>query len=150
MGEHIGGETFRLAEYSLQTSAGSEQHFVRDPAQNQAQLEAFFSRTGQDYGRFNYLGEWHSHPLFDALPSATDLKAMQSIVEDEAVGANFLILLVVKRNSRRRLDMSATVFVPHAAPRQVEVETEMAGGGTTLCRWLSAMRHDVRVRTPRL
>lgn len=150
MGEHIESETFRLADYSLQTSAGSEQHFVRDPAQNQAQLEAFFRRTGQDYGRFNYLGEWHSHPLFEALPSATDLEAMQSIVEDEAVGANFLILLVVRRRSRRRLDISATVFLPRAAPRQVEVEPETAWGGTALCRWLSVLCHDVKVRTPRL
>ena|ERR1019366_1321347 len=91
MGEHVRDETFRVLEISVQRSGGSQSCFIRDPRSHQAQLQKFFAHTGRDYSRFNYLGEWHSHPSFDPLPSATDVATMQSIVDDPEVGANFLV-----------------------------------------------------------
>jgi [CysO sulfur-carrier protein]-S-L-cysteine hydrolase len=56
--EHVGDDTFRLVGLSVQTTGGSTTHFVRDPAEHRAFLDAFFDRTGHDYARYNYFGEW--------------------------------------------------------------------------------------------
>jgi integrative and conjugative element protein (TIGR02256 family) len=93
MGEHIGDELFRVVEISVQRSGGTAACFIRHPNEHKAQLERFFAQTGNDYARFNYLGEWHSHPSFEPAPSETDVCTMQSIVEDPEVGVNFLVLL---------------------------------------------------------
>src|SRR5271170_5137069 len=110
MGEHLSDELFRVTEISIQRAGGTHACFVRDPKDHKAQLETFFARTGKDYARFNYLGEWHSHPSFEAIPSATDFRTMQSIVEDSDVGVNFLVLLVCKRAARGSIEATAVAF----------------------------------------
>lgn len=124
VGEHVRDETFRIADLSIQRSGGSATHFVRDLDHNSAFLKDFFARTGHDYQRFNYLGEWHSHPSFEPLPSAQDLKAMRDIVEDPNVGANFAVLLIVRLARRSTLRLSATAFSAQESPLAVEVEAE--------------------------
>ena len=124
MGEHLQESTFRIVDLSVQRSGGSAAHFVRDPAQNQAALAAFFSRTGGDYTRFNYIGEWHSHPSFEPLPSFTDLETMQSIVDDPQVGVNFLILLIPRLTRWRRMELSATGFRRNGDPFAVSLGAE--------------------------
>ena len=126
VGEYLGDETFQLADISVQRSGGSRAHFERDLAHSTAFLKEFFARTGHDYGRFNYLGEWHSHPLFAAMPSGQDLATMREIVEDPNVGANFAVLLIVRLARRSSLELSATVFRPVMAPINAEVELEIA------------------------
>jgi hypothetical protein len=49
-------------DISFQKRGGTFAHFVRDPTHHKAFLTDFFASTGKDYKRFNYLGEWHSHP----------------------------------------------------------------------------------------
>jgi integrative and conjugative element protein (TIGR02256 family) len=141
MGEHVRDEVFRVVDISVQRSGGSRAHFVRDPANHGAQLRSFFARTGRDFTRFNYLGEWHSHPMFEPLPSAVDIATMQSLVEDPAVGANFLILLIATLTAARRIEVSATLFVPKALPVSVAIEYEHADsnvrGVRRILRYLS-------------
>jgi integrative and conjugative element protein (TIGR02256 family) len=129
LGEHVEGETFRLSEVTVQRTGGSAAHFVRDPALNQRQLDEFFERTGRDYARFNYLGEWHSHPSFEPLPSTIDIQTMQSIVEDPAVGVNFLVLLIVTLKSRKYIHVSAKMFQAGVNPRDVQVTTDEVDAG---------------------
>jgi proteasome lid subunit RPN8/RPN11 len=124
LGEHVKDETFRLLEVTVQRSGGSAVHFVRDPALNREQLEDFFRRTGADYTRFNYLGEWHSHPSFEPLPSHKDIDTMQSIVEDSAVGVNFLVLLIVRLTRFRQIKVSAMMFQAGVQAKFVEVSVE--------------------------
>jgi hypothetical protein len=50
-------------------------------------LTSFFVRTNPDYRRFNYIGEWHSHPIFELEPSFKDDASMMEILLDPAVGA---------------------------------------------------------------
>lgn len=126
MGEHVSDGVFRIVEISVQTSGGEDACFTRHPREHQAQLDDFFERHGHDYQRFNYLGEWHSHPSFPPFPSGRDYRTMNSIVSDPDVGANFLVLLIVK-SRRGVLQVSATVFVPNAPAGMVAVEVE----GTT-------------------
>jgi proteasome lid subunit RPN8/RPN11 len=82
VGEHVADEEFRVVDLSVQHSGGTDSCFVRHPEKHRRFMRRFFRRTGTDYARFNYLGEWHSHPLYLAVPSATDLTQMQLIVEE--------------------------------------------------------------------
>jgi integrative and conjugative element protein (TIGR02256 family) len=144
MGEHVGDDEFRVVDISVQRTGGSIASFVRDPASHNAQLKAFFARTGGDFTRFNYLGEWHSHPMFAPVPSETDCHSMQSIVDNHDVGANFLVLLVVRLASRTKIEGTAMVFRRQLPPMNVVISAEDIGLGSRferavpswLGRWL--------------
>jgi hypothetical protein len=49
MGEHVRADAFRVVDISVQRTGGSSASFVRDPASHDAQLKAFFARTGADF-----------------------------------------------------------------------------------------------------
>jgi integrative and conjugative element protein (TIGR02256 family) len=137
MGEHVSNATFRLVDFSVQHAGGSHASFERDPMRHRAQLDEFFARTGGDYSRFNYLGEWHSHPRFAPLPSPTDVATMQSIAEDPEVGVNFLVLLIARLIGRWRLELSATAFRAGHDPIPVEVSVDRTDSATPACgSWL--------------
>ncbi|UWU75982.1 Mov34/MPN/PAD-1 family protein [Bradyrhizobium huanghuaihaiense] len=125
VGEYLCDQTFRLADISVQTSGGSRAHFERDLEHSTSFLKEFFARTGHDYSRFNYLGEWHSHPSFAAMPSGQDVATMREIVQDPKVGVHFAVLLIVRLVRRSDLELSATVFRPHATPINAEMELEV-------------------------
>lgn len=126
LGEHLGGELFSVADFSVQRSGGTHSDFTRNPEEHKAQLDRFFAETGNDFARFNYLGEWHSHPSFEPIPSGTDIQTMQSIVEDPAVGVNFLVLLVCRLGGGRRriIELSATAFRAGTSPVAVPVSID--------------------------
>lgn len=138
MGEHVCDETFRIVDVSVQRSGGSEVCFIREPKDHQDQLNSFFARTGADYARFNYLGEWHSHPSFQPLPSNTDLRTMQSIVENPEVGVNFALLLIVRRSNTRTIEASAVAFRKHVVPLAVPLMIEEFRGelDSAFLKWL--------------
>jgi integrative and conjugative element protein (TIGR02256 family) len=127
MGEHVRDEIFRVVHISVQRAGGSEACFIRDPASHKMQLDKFFEHTGADYSRFNYLGEWHSHPTFDAVPSPTDIRTMHSLVSDPAVGVNFLVLLVARLSIERQIEATAVAFRPAAPPMVVPISAEVSG-----------------------
>jgi [CysO sulfur-carrier protein]-S-L-cysteine hydrolase len=110
LGERAKPGTFRIVEITIQRSGGSFCHFVRDPKLHDKAITRFFERTGREYERFNYLGEWHSHPSFSIRPSPSDIRSMYRIVSEPAVGANFAALVIVRLASREELQMSACAF----------------------------------------
>lgn len=122
VGEHLEGETFRIAGISVQRDGGSAAHFERDPVQAKSFLDAFFAETGRDYVRFNYVGEWHSHPGFAPLPSPTDRETMYSIVEDPAADASFAVLMIARLHSFWGLQLSATGFRSGLLPDPIDLE----------------------------
>ncbi len=124
MGEHVADELFRVVEISVQRAGGTYACFIRRPEDHQEQLQKFFAEKGNDYSRFNYLGEWHSHPSFEPAPSDTDIRAMQAIVEDPDVGVNFLLLLVCKRSTAGAIEGTATAFRAASEPVPVPVTFE--------------------------
>jgi integrative and conjugative element protein (TIGR02256 family) len=139
MGEHVRDEIFRVAEISVQRAGGSEACFIRDPTSHKTQLEKFFADTGADYSRFNYLGEWHSHPTFEPVPSSTDVRTMQSLVRDPAVGVNFLVLLVARLSIERQIEATAMAFRPAGPPMVVPISAEVSsqrGSKQGLYGWL--------------
>ena len=111
MGEFLEKNRFRVADLTVQGRRGTVTAFVRVLGAALTALSRFFRNTRRQYQQFNYLGEWHSHPSFEAVPSVPDIRSMQAIVCDPKVGANFLVLLIV-RLAGERLETSLTVFWP--------------------------------------
>src|SRR5947209_3857127 len=67
--EQLRPDHFCILDFSLDPFSGSHMAFRRDPQAHQNTLDQFFRRTGRDFQRFNYLGEWDSHPSFSVRPS---------------------------------------------------------------------------------
>lgn len=124
VGEHVGADTFRIVDISFQKRGGTIGHFVRDPAHHKAFLADFFNKTGHDYKRFNYIGEWHSHPAFDPLPSGEDFATMYDIVEDPDVAVNFAVLIISRLRGWSGLELSVTLFRAGVVPEAVEVSVD--------------------------
>ena len=110
MGEHVGINTFRVKELTIQRKKGTFATFVRLVGEIVGPLRSFFQATNYNYTRFNYLGEWHSHHSFALKPSSPDNATMIEIVMDEQLGARFVVLLLVKLNAHNQLEHSATVY----------------------------------------
>jgi len=146
MGEHVSEEVFHVVDISVQHAGGSHSCFIRNPSDHKIQLERFFAQTGNDYARFNYLGEWHSHPSFEPVPSSTDVQTMQSIVDDPNVGVNFLVLLIPKLGSRKRFEATATAFRARTLPLSVllleasDLKAQREGGASGWLRGLFGAR----------
>lgn len=110
VGEQLSPDSFRLVDFSIQRSGGTATCFVCRPAAHSRFLEEFFERTGADYSRFNYLGEWHSHPLFSVAPSPTDVAQMQSLVDEDPERRSFAVLLVARLASGNRVQVCPVAF----------------------------------------
>ena len=68
-GEQLAPSHFVVTELTIQTRRGSFARFVVDLLQAARDAIRFFERTEHHYTRFNYIGEWHSHPSFAVQPS---------------------------------------------------------------------------------
>jgi hypothetical protein len=99
-GEHVGDDDFRVIEATVE-GTGTFVGFLRGLTNALSRLESFFRRTRRDYQRFNYLGEWHSHPSFALRPSPTDDVTMLDIVNDRKTHARFAVSLIVKLEGGR-------------------------------------------------
>jgi hypothetical protein len=124
MGEHIGPDTFRVKSMTIQFRGGTFAAFIRIVADILAPLRSFFETTQHNYKRFNYLGEWHSHHSFELSPSGQDHFSMNEIVIDKALGAHFVVLLLVKLDEQTLLDCSVTVYQPNIRHYRGIVEQE--------------------------
>ena len=109
LAEQLEPGQFLLADLTVSHETGSFGYFVRDLSDHQEELHLFFKRTGQDFERYNYLGEWHSHPSFSVLPSPKDCGSMQELVSEDP-SIPFAVLIVVRLDFWVRLTLSATLF----------------------------------------
>lgn len=118
-GEHLGIDDFAVIEATI-ASTGTVASFVRSLRATLGPLERFFARTNGEYRRFNYLGEWHSHPSFALVPSGTDDATMFELVEDPATNARFAVSMIVKLE-KERLRAAAFVYFPGGARESCKV-----------------------------
>lgn len=114
MAEHVAENTFRVRSLTVQRRGGSYAAFLRAVEALIGPLRNFFRQTDYNYTRFNYIGEWHSHPSFVPTPSETDHRTMWSIINDPQVGAFFVVLLVVKLDENGKFVGTVTVYRPGA------------------------------------
>jgi hypothetical protein len=82
----------------------------------------FFDRTQHQYKRFNYIGEWHSHPSFEVKPSPQDVETMVKLVTDPAFKGSFAILMIVRLDDGD-VFMGAWLFDPQGMARTIDLET---------------------------
>lgn len=123
MGEHVGINLFVVREITVHRR-GAFASFIRRIEDAIGGLRAFFRKTGHNYAQFNYIGEWHSHPSFEPYPSRTDDLSMLEIVQDETVGANFVVLLIIKLGPEGGLVSTVHTYLPDGSrmPSIVEVQ----------------------------
>lgn len=100
-GEQLAPSCFSATELTIQRQMGSFARFVVDLVQAARDALKFFDRTNHSYTRFNYIGEWHSHPSFELIPSGTDIESMKELVVDAAFEGNFAVLMIVKLEDQR-------------------------------------------------
>jgi [CysO sulfur-carrier protein]-S-L-cysteine hydrolase len=112
MAEHVGMNTFSVKDLTIHRR-GTIASFVRRIEEALGFLRAFFHRTNHDYTRLNYIGEWHSHPCFEPEPSLKDDASMREIVGDATIGANFVVLLIVKLSPDGVLITSVHSYLPN-------------------------------------
>jgi hypothetical protein len=119
--EQLAPAHFRVMDFSLDLFSGSHTHFRREPRMHQKALTEFFEKTGRDFNRFNYLGEWHSHPSFSVTPSTEDVETMQSLVENDSGAVSFALLLIVRLRFWLWMDHSLTTFARGYRPQRARI-----------------------------
>lgn len=110
MGEHIGINHFRVHSLTIQKN-GTISSFIRGIADAIKAIRLFHQSKKNNYQKFNYLGEWHSHPLFSVQPSNKDHHTMRELISDPKVGANFVVLLIFHLKDNN-LEGSAHTYLP--------------------------------------
>jgi Prokaryotic homologs of the JAB domain len=122
LGEHIATNCFAIRRATVQ-KPGAIASFVRRLSAALDAIKTFYKLKGNDYARFNYLGEWHSHPLFSTQPSFQDHATMRELVSDPQVGANFVVLLIF-RLTKNGLEGTAHTYLPDGSihPSHLDLE----------------------------
>ena len=95
-GEQIAPSNFVITELTVQKRAGTFSRFVVDLIQVARDAARFFDRTQHQYDRYNYVGEWHSHPNFEIYPSDVDMETMFRLVTDKDFKGRFAILMIAR------------------------------------------------------
>lgn len=120
MGEYVRNGVYRIHDLTVQRQRGTISSFVRLVHYALTSLGRFFFETRYNFRRFNYLGEWHSHPSVALHPSHIDSETMWTIVDDPQVGAKFAILMIVRLSSSDCLEGTVTAYL--TGRRRVEGE----------------------------
>ena len=124
-GEQLAPSYFLVTDLAIQRRRGSVTRFFVDLVQATRDAVRFFDRTRHRYTRFNYIGEWHSHPSFAVRPSGTDIETMRALVRDPEFEGLFAVLMIV-RLSNNALSAAAWVFDPKGCERRICLETNHA------------------------
>lgn len=95
-GEQLAPSDFRVLELTIQRQHGTIARFMVNLAHAASHALRFFDRTRHHYEKFNYIGEWHSHPSFAVAPSGTDRETMCTLVESPSFRGTFAVLLIVR------------------------------------------------------
>ena len=120
-GEQRAPSDFGVTELTIQPR-GTFARFMVDLVQAARDALAFFERTERRYTRFNYIGEWHSHPSFAVEPSTVDVAAMQQLVGDPSFKGNFAVLMITRLDAEL-LTCGAWVFEPDGRAASIQLES---------------------------
>ena len=121
-GEQLAPSDFVVTNLAIQRRRGTVVRFFVDLVQAARDAVRFFDRTGHRYTRYNYIGEWHSHPGFSVRPSGTDIETMRSLVGDPEFQGSFAVLMIV-RLSDNALSAAAWVFDAQGREQSICLET---------------------------
>jgi hypothetical protein len=122
-GEQLEPSNFRVTDLTVQARPGTLARFVVDLLQAARDALLFFDRTEHRYTRYNYIGEWHSHPSFAVRPSGPDVATMRDLVHDPRFAGTFAILMIARLDGEA-LTAGAWVFDPQGGERAVTLEIQ--------------------------
>ncbi len=122
-GEQLAPSLFSVTDLTIQQRRGSVARFVVDLVQALRDAAQFFERTGRDYTRHNYIGEWHSHPSFDVRPSHVDATTMRRLVASTDFQGTFAVLMIVRLDNGV-LRSAAWVFDPRRGEQQIALDVD--------------------------
>lgn len=122
-GEQLAPSDFRVTDLTIQARPGSIARFFVDLLQAARDAMHFFDRTEHRYTRYNYIGEWHSHPSFEVRPSGTDSSTMREIVRDPEFRGHFAVLMIVRLDGLT-LTTGAWLFDPRGVETTIDLEFE--------------------------
>lgn len=122
-GEQLAPSDFRITEVAIQARCGSFARFMVDLVEAGRNALRFFDRTQHQYKRFNYIGEWHSHPSFEIKPSRQDAQTMVKLVSNPAFKGSFAILMIVRLDGDD-ISIGAWLFDPQGTTRAIHLETD--------------------------
>ena len=126
-GEQLFEGSFRVVAASRQRLGnGSIDQFCRDGKEARRDILELHRSYGSEPERFNYLGEWHSHPNAPAVPSAHDEFTMAQLLADQSGAVNFLVLLIVRLSGTKRLEIGGRAYLAsgHILPCEIEFEQQ--------------------------
>ncbi|TGV11392.1 hypothetical protein EN816_24350 [Mesorhizobium sp. M8A.F.Ca.ET.173.01.1.1] len=123
-GEQLAPSDFRVTELTVQSRPGTFARFIVDLLEAAKDAIRFFDRTEHRYTRYNYIGEWHSHPSFAVQPSGTDAATMRQLVRHAQFAGTFAVLMIVRLDAET-LTSGAWVFDPQGNERRVLLEVEL-------------------------
>ncbi|MEW5789654.1 MAG: Mov34/MPN/PAD-1 family protein [Pseudomonadota bacterium] len=122
-GEQIAPSDFVATELTFQKRPGTFARFVVDIIQAARDAMQFFDRTAHQYTRYNYIGEWHSHPSYAVRPSDVDVTAMRRLVSDPEFKGGFAVLLITRLDGNG-LNCGAWLFDPVGSILAVTLEEQ--------------------------
>jgi len=124
-GEQLTVGEFRIVGATRQRfGGGSKLRFHRRGGQARKDILSMHNRYGWDAERFNYLGEWHSHPNFPALPSARDEVTMYQLLADQKGAVNFLVLAIVRLSKTGLFEIGARTYLTTGQKIDCEIIAE--------------------------
>jgi [CysO sulfur-carrier protein]-S-L-cysteine hydrolase len=95
-GEQLAPSSFLVTDLTIQKRCGGYASFFVDIFQATRDAFGFYRRTHHRYERYNYIGEWHSHPSFAVTPSHTDMATMRELVRDPDFVGTFAALIIAR------------------------------------------------------
>lgn len=125
-GEQLAPSDFIVTELTIQARPGTIARFMVDLIQAARDAVLFFDRTDHRYTRYNYIGEWHSHPSFAVQPSGTDVGTMRALVCDAQFVGSFAVLMIVRIDGDH-LTAGAWLFDPNGSERAITLELQNDG-----------------------
>ena len=130
-GEQVKEGEFRIVDATRQRFGGGTQlRFHRRGGQARKDILALHDRHGGDAKRFNYLGEWHSHPNAPVIPSVRDEVTMYQLLVDQASAMNFLVLAIVRLTHSGAVDIGARSYLSTGQTIACEIAPELTESET--------------------
>ncbi len=93
--EDLGNDTFKIDEVYLEPKPGTTT-FVKLYINHEYVTfqKNYHKLRNNNFSKYNYIGDWHSHPLFECYPSSYDVSEVEKDMKQS--NAIFLVQLILK------------------------------------------------------
>jgi len=93
--EDLGNDTFKIDEVYLEPKPGTTT-FVKLYINHEYVTfqKNYHKLRKNNFSKYNYIGDWHSHPLFECFPSSYDVSEVEKDMKQS--NAIFLVQLILK------------------------------------------------------